>query len=324
MQKSISVVIPNYNGRDLLSKNLPSVYVALRQVNAEHEVIVVDDASSDDSVSLLRNEFKDVIVLVNEINRGFSPTINKGIIVAKKDLVLLLNSDVVLTPDFFKPLMPYFENNDTFGVSARFIGLNDDIIQDAGKYPELLLSGKIQPYNFYVDQPEGWVPTLFVSGGGGLIDRAKLQRLEGFNEIFAPFYVEDMDLSIRAWEAGWKCYYEHEAICRHPVAATIGRFHVKKSIWIITHRNKLILHDLHLSRTSKMIWNFRQAITLVIQGIAFRWKYHKAFLLYLGKRPQIRESKKRQQMICGNNIIPIEKIMKSMRREIDRQKKVRI
>ncbi|MFM9839862.1 MAG: glycosyltransferase family 2 protein [Cyclobacteriaceae bacterium] len=323
MQKSISVVIPNYNGRKLLEQNLPTVFAALQKTQVEYEVIISDDASTDDSLTIT-DIFFDVILIANKINRGFSPTINEGIKAARMELVLLLNTDVLLSANYFDTLFQYFDKEDTFGVCGRFIGLNDDKIQDAAKYPELLSSKKIQPYNFYIDKPTHWVPTLFVSGGGALVNRRKLLRLSGFDEIYAPFYMEDTDLSIRAWEAGWRCYYEHEAICRHPASTTINKFHKKRSVWVTTQRNKLILHSLHLSKKSKLIWNFRQAVTLLVQALAFRWKYHQAFFKYLRKRDEVRKSKQRQLEVCKGRALSIEKIMESLREEISKMEVVKL
>jgi GT2 family glycosyltransferase len=321
-RKSISVVIPTYNGRKLLEQNLPSVFTALKQAQVEYEVIISDDASVDDTLSI-KDVFPEVIILTNSVNRGFSPTINEGIKIAKKELILLLNSDVFLLANYFDNLFQYFDREDTFGVSGRFIGLNDEKIQEAAKYPQLLASKKIQPYNFYVDKAS-WIPTLYLCGGGALVDRKKLQRLRGFDEIYAPFYMEDTDLSIRAWEAGWKCYYEHEAICRHPSSTTIKKFHKKRSIWITTQRNKLILHSLHLNKKSKFIWNFRQIITLIVRALTFQWKYHQAFLKFLGKRSEITNSTQRQLVVCNGNVIPIETIMLITSKEIDQKKVVKL
>jgi GT2 family glycosyltransferase len=324
IKKSISVVIPNYNGRNLLAANLPSVFAALQTAAVEYEVIVSDDASTDESVAFLKENFKDVTIVCQKINRGFSPTINSGIAQASKQLVLLLNTDVFLLPDYFENLFHYFDHPDTFGVSGRFIGLDDDKIQDAGKYPLLLGSKKIQPFNFYIDSPSTLVTTLFVSGGGALVDRGKLKLLGGFDEIFAPFYYEDTDLSMRAWRLGWRCYYEHSAVCRHPASTTINKFNKKRKIWITTQRNKLIFHSLHLNTTSKWIWYSRQAVTLIVQAIALRWKYHIAFFNYLGKRSEIKKSKQRFLLISNAPLTPLEKIIKDICSELDKQKVIKI
>ncbi|MFM7431280.1 MAG: glycosyltransferase family 2 protein [Flammeovirgaceae bacterium] len=324
IKRSISVVLPNYNGRDLLAANLPSVYTALQKAGVEHEVIVADDASTDESVIFLRENFIDIKVVAQKTNRGFSPTINSGIELATKELVLLLNTDVSLLPDYFEHLFPYFDLPDTFGVSGRFIGLNDEKIQDAGKYPLLLGSKKIQPFNFYVDKPSELIATLFVSGGGALVDRKKLNLLGGFDEVYAPFYYEDTDLSIRAWRLGWRCYYEHSAVCRHPASTTINKYNKKRRIWITTQRNKLIFHSLHLNAQSKLIWYSRQAITLVIQAVVFRWKYHIAFFNYLGKLSEVKKSKQRFQSLSSVSILPLESVVKNICSELDRQKVIKL
>src|SRR5436190_15076638 len=110
---SISVVIPNYNGRDLLESNLPATYTALKIANVDYEIIVSDDASTDDSVNFLKKKYPAIKIIENKTNRGFSPTINTGIFAATKDLVFALNSDVKITGDYFTPQLNYFSNKDT-------------------------------------------------------------------------------------------------------------------------------------------------------------------------------------------------------------------
>lgn len=195
----------------------------------------------------------------------------------------------------------YFERSDTFGVTGRTIGLSDSIIQDSGKFPGQLLTGKIYHYNFYIKDPRNyWVPTLYLSGANALIDREKLKCLGGFDEIFAPFYCEDTDLSIRAWRLGYRSYYEHSSICRHPVSATIRKFHLSSHIWIISHRNKLILHAIHLVGLTRIVWNFKVWITLIGRSLVFDWNYLRAFRLYRELKPEIVNSIKRFSAVCHN------------------------
>ncbi|HNR75154.1 MAG TPA: glycosyltransferase, partial [Cyclobacteriaceae bacterium] len=100
--KGISVVIPNYNGRNLFPQTLPFVFKALENCGLPFEVIIVDDCSTDESVEFLRQNYPQIQVVVNEVNRGFAPTINRGAFLAKFDLLFLLNSDVKLEPDYFE------------------------------------------------------------------------------------------------------------------------------------------------------------------------------------------------------------------------------
>ena len=83
MGPSISVVIPTYKGKALLAQNLPSVFHALEQATTIFEIIVVDDASLDDTAAFLQEHYPSIKLLSNETNKGFSPTINKGIFAAQ-------------------------------------------------------------------------------------------------------------------------------------------------------------------------------------------------------------------------------------------------
>ena len=149
-----------------------------------------------------------------------------------------------------------------------------------------------------------------------MVDKSKLLQLGGFDEIYAPLYYEDTDLSVKAWRAGWRCYYEHEAICRHPASSTINKFNKKRNVWIITQRNKLIFHSIHLNKNSKLVWNFRQMVTLVVQAFAFRWKYHSSFLLFLRKKEEINASREKSENTFSINI-ETEIVLDSIRKELD-------
>lgn len=314
MKKSISVVIPNFNGKSLIERNLPSVYEALQAAKIEHEIIIVDDVSTDDSVLFIKANFPSVIILVNEVNQGFSPTINKGIQKATKDLVFALNSDVELTKEYFFLLIKYFEAENVFGVSGRTIGLHNEIIQEAAKFPRKRISGKIDPFNFYIRDSSGDVPTLYLSGANALLDRKKLIQLNGFDEIYAPFYYEDLDLAIRAWQTGWKCYYEHGAVCRHPASTTIKKYHARKNVWIINNRNKLILHAIHLKGFSRLVWNLKVYVSLLVRGLLFDWKYHRAFVQFLRRGDQVKKSKSVNHNT--GSIRPIEEIMTELKHDL--------
>lgn len=247
---SISVVIPNYNGKHLLEANLPSVVQALEDIKTEYEIIVVDDASSDSSVIFIQRNYPDIKLLVNEVNKGFSPTVNKGMFEAKYDLVLALNSDVKLTVDYFKAQLKYFEKSDTFGVMGKIVDHSGKHVQDAAKLPKVSFKGIKGTYNYIPEALPAtiWLPSFFLSGANALMDRKKMLELNGFDEIFAPFYFEDADLGIRAWRAGWKCYFEPEAVCMHELSSTIGKLKSEK-VKTIIERNRIVFNYLHLTGT---------------------------------------------------------------------------
>lgn len=252
---SISVVIPNYNGKHLLEDNLPSVVAALKHIQCGYEIIVVDDASVDESVAFMKQKYPDITLLVNELNKGFSPTINRGIFEAKYDLVLALNSDVKLTPDYFEEQLKYFGEHDTFGVMGKIIDHAGTQLQDGAKYPKTSIKGIKATFNYIPDvlPVSVWLPSFFLSGANALMDRKKLIQLGGFDELFAPFYFEDADLGLRAWRVGWRCYFEPNAVCMHATSSTISRLKSEK-VKTIIERNRIFFNYLHLDGSKLFLY----------------------------------------------------------------------
>src|SRR3954462_7651360 len=114
-RRGASVVIPNWNGRDLLEKYLPSVVEAM----GGNEIIVVDNGSTDGSAEFLRAAFPSVRVLALPKNLGFGGGSNAGFRAATNDIVVLLNSDMRVAPDFLAPLLEGFRAPAVFAVSCQ-------------------------------------------------------------------------------------------------------------------------------------------------------------------------------------------------------------
>jgi GT2 family glycosyltransferase len=260
-KKTISIVIPNYNGSQLLKTYLPFTFAAADNAGVDFEVIVVDDASTDDSAVLITANYPQIKLLVNAQNSGFSYTCNQGMAAAQHQLILLLNSDVKLAPDYFEQQFKYFEADDTFGVMGRIIDMEGDGIQDAARLPKFNGLKLKTDYFYYTNNDDDRLFTFYLSGANALIDATKLKAIGGFYELFSPFYCEDMELSIRAWKLGWKCYYEHQSVCRHQVSATTKG--LKKPKWIKStyYRNRFYMHALHLSGLALLAWYIQ--ITLI-------------------------------------------------------------
>ena len=314
-QKGISVVIPNYNGATLFPQTLPAVFEALVRSKLPWEVIISDDCSTDDSIAYLRENFPQIKLLQAGTNAGFAPTINKGIFAAQYDLVLLLNSDVKLSPDYFEKQLPYFEAEDTFGIMGRIIGWDDDAIQDGGKFPgahgiKIKTSGNYVPAN---PANKALLPSMYLSGANALVSREKIITLGGFNEIFAPFYVEDVELSLRAWRLGWKCYYEHNSICRHRISSSIKAKSKKIYIKKIYYRNKMFLHAIHLQPGQRFLWHLQLGLEVLVQLILGKFWWLSSLKMYMCTRKEVRASRENLKKAAGKTgLLSTDTVMKKI------------
>jgi GT2 family glycosyltransferase len=296
----ISVVIPNYNGRKLFPHTISPLISVMESATLPYEIIISDDCSTDDSVDFLNQNFPSITVIRGEMNKGFSATINRGIFQAKYDLVLLLNSDIILTEGYFTHQLKYFDDKDTFGVMGRIIGWNDEKIQDAARLPEFH-GLKIKTSGNYLLKPMGEesLYTLYLSGANALVNRRKLIELGGFDEIFSPFYIEDCDLSFRAWRLGWKCYYEHRAICRHQTSSSVKAKNKKQYVDVIYNRNKLFLHAIHLDSHQLPFWFIQVTVEALARILIFRTSFIKSISLFIKHRKDWRKSRAKYQTLMA-------------------------
>ncbi|SDD39511.1 glycosyltransferase family 2 protein [Pedobacter soli] len=324
MQKSVSIVIPNYNGKHLLEKYLPSVFIAAQNAGTEFEIIVIDDGSKDDSISFVQTNYPQIKLLVNDRNRGFSYTCNHGIGEAKHELILLLNSDVKLTPNYFEHQFKYFNKPDTFGVMARIMSFDESRIEDAAR---LLYYGgcRIKANKFYYSEnpTDETVYTAYLSGANALVNAKKLKELGGFDEIYSPFSSEDFDLSLRAWQLGWKCYYEHQSVCFHHVSGSTKTQIKSDFIKKIYYRNRYILQGIHLHGARKTLYPLQQIFTELIPklltGKTWVWSSYRD---YLAHKPQILESRKRLTVLKHKHqsLLKIDDVMQIINQSVTAKK----
>lgn len=234
MKKSklkVSVIIPNYNGEMLLRENLPSVINASKNAkNNIIEIIVVDDASTDNSVEVLKSEFPEVRVVKHKENRRFSASVNTGARSSKGDLICLLNSDVRPFEGFLVPVLSHFTDNLLFGVSlaekgyswAKGLFRNGFVLHQPGKPTRVSR------------------PTFWVNGGSGVFRREMWMKLKGMDEsLYPPFYWEDIDLSYRAQKRGWVVLWEPESKVVHKHEST-NKIFGEKFRSRIQERNQLL------------------------------------------------------------------------------------
>ncbi len=248
MTPAITIVIPNFNGAQLLQKNLPSVIRA-----AEHygnaTISVVDDGSKDTSVAVIQASFPQVRLLRHAQNRGFSEAILTGVNAAESEYVFLLNSDVEVAESCLKFLVQYFEQPDTFAVCPLIYEENGEVNRHSWNVRRYS-KGALRAQSWQLEQALQQVktrrlPNLYTSGGSMLVRRSMFLALGGFHPIYKPFYGEDYDLGLRAWRQGWRSYFEPRTSVVHQsqgsIKDNVKRAYVKQ----IRRRNKYLLEWIH-------------------------------------------------------------------------------
>ena len=235
-----AIVIPNWNGRDLLEKYLPSVIAAAERVPGS-EVIVVDNGSTDGSAAFIRERFPKVRVVALATNLGFGGGSNAGFRAARHDVVVLLNSDMRVEPDFLQPLLDGFTDERVFSVSCQiFFSDPNKIREETGLTEFWWERGSLRVR--HRTEPDIWelYPCAYGGGGSCAFDRRKFLELGGFDELLAPFYLEDTDLGYLAWKRGWKNLYQPASMVFHEHRGTIGRRFSEAYIQSVLKKNFLL------------------------------------------------------------------------------------
>ncbi len=239
----ISAVVPNFDGRDLLERYLPSVIREVGEYPGPAEILVVDDGSRDGSPRYVRESFPNVRVIDLGRNRGALDAKNAGFEASDGDLILCLNNDVELTPGFLPPMVPLFEDPELFGVGPRML------LMSKGLRDESLTAGELRRGRFGVLQPglmdspvqcNEVSPVLYPHGGACLYDRAKLLALGGYDRIYHPIYWDDLDVGYAAWKRGWKCLYQPASTALHQHMATTLRTGGLEKVHRLLERNMLL------------------------------------------------------------------------------------
>jgi GT2 family glycosyltransferase/glycosyltransferase involved in cell wall biosynthesis len=218
-----SIVIPNWNGRDLLAKYLPSVVASIEN-HPDSEVIVVDNGSTDGSVAFVEEFFPNVRLLPLKENLGFGGGSNAGFRAAHNDVVVLLNSDMRVEPDFLQPLLDGFTDEKVFSVSCQiFFSDPTKLRQETGLTESWWDQGALRVRHRNDEKITDLYPCAYGGGGSCAFDRHKFLELGGFDEILAPFYLEDTDLGYMAWKRGWRTMYQPASVVYHEHRGTIGK-----------------------------------------------------------------------------------------------------
>ncbi|MCZ3367114.1 MULTISPECIES: glycosyltransferase family 2 protein [Methanobacterium] len=269
MDTKILVIIPNFNGRHFLKTCLDSIK---KQNYLFYEVIIIDNASSDESVRYIHENYPEFTLIQNKENLGFAAAVNQGIRSSSSEYVFLLNNDVELEPDSISNLLKCIEKDERiFAVSSKMIRYNDRRkMDDAGdEYTILGWTRKVgdgKSPDLYVAERE----TFSACAGAALYRRSILDELGCFDENFFA-YMEDVDISYRARIQGYKCVYCPEAVIYHFGSGTSGSKYNEFKIRLAARNNVYVPYK-------NMPWP-----QLVINGIFLLAGYFIKYIFFFKK-----------------------------------------
>ncbi len=263
-----SIIILNWNGRDLLEQGLPSIIKAVETDGRSHEILVVDNGSTDNSVEYVQKCFPGIRILALGKNLGFAEGNNAGVRAAKHDVVILLNNDMVVDPLFISPLLKGFGPK-TFAVSSQiFHQDSSQRREETGKTTAVFRRGMIDYSHREMESdsfPRKHYPIFWAGGGSSAFHRDKLLSLGGFHSLFSPAYVEDTDLSYRAWKIGWEVLLAPESKVYHKHRASAKRRFRESELQALIARNQFLF-----------IWkNIESWKLLISHGIFLPWNCYR-------------------------------------------------
>ena len=300
----ITLVITNWNGKDLLRECLPSILKAVAFDSKRlYEIMVVDDCSTDDSLKILEEEFPDVKILKTPVNMGFQRANNYGIKKSDSRLVMPMNNDIKLDEDALFHLAKHFEKGDVFSVSGKFFGFDGKTFLYGNR------GGYFKNGHFYLyeKEPDDNSQTLFACGGAFMVDRKRYLELGGFDNLYHPLYYEEIDLSYRALKRGWEVCYEPKSIAYHKVQSTITKQEKKRSIELISARNNYLFvwkNILDPSFTLQFI--FFIPLFLIRDLFKLKSRFWVAFFMAIKRMPaalKSRKEEKRETLISDHEIL---------------------
>ena len=269
MSVRLAIVIVNFNARDWLEKCLRTIYE--QDIVEELEIVVVDCASTDDSVDVVRREFPSCKLIASEENLGFGRGNNIGAAQSSAPMLLFLNPDTEVSKGALAELLTFMERNPQYGAAGGRIYDGDGALErSAGIWPTLFslildrllvrwpaLRNPLEPLaHHYWDYDEqrdvGWVTGAYL-----WVRRDLFERLEGFDrDIF--MYYEDVDLCYRIWEHGGR-------ICFFPGASII---HYRNKAPIQDRRRKhMMYHGLHQFASKHYSWRHHGITRLASQAL---------------------------------------------------------
>ena len=245
IKSSVSIVIPHWNNVDVLSECLESI---LNTDFENFETIVVDNASTDNSVASVRSNYPNVKLIENDKNYGYAGGCNIGAEAASGDFLIFLNNDTVQEKDWISNLIKTINSDDKIAaVQPKILNYYDRNVFDyaggSGGHMDIycfpFARGRIFSFQ---ENDEGQYNNkekcFWSSGTCFMVRRELFQKSGGFDESFFA-HMEEIDLCWRLYAMGFEVWVEPDSVVYHKNALTLPMYSHKK--YYLNHRNSLLM-----------------------------------------------------------------------------------
>ena len=268
LQPLVAIVILNWNGKKFLEHFLPSV---IASTYANKKIIVADNASSDDSISFLTNNYPQISIIINPANEGFARGYNLALQQVKADFYVLLNSDVEVTPSWIEPIVSLMEYDKKIAACQPKVLFHANRTQfeyaggsggwiDKFGYP--FCRGRIFEICETDEGQYDSVQPCFWASGAAMFVRAELYQQQGGLDEFFFAHQEEIDLCWRLQLAGYTIYVQPASVVYHVGGGTLPKGNSRKTF--LNFRNNLIMLYKNLPRPSVFfILFFRMLLDVV-------------------------------------------------------------
>ncbi len=296
----VSIVIVNYNTRDLLEACLTSIYRS--QTGATFEVIVVDNNSSDGSLPMVQSCFKSVRVIVNNKNIGFAVACNQGIRIARGKYILLLNSDTEILSDtlfLLKRFLGTIRPELKIGIIGCKICNSDGTLQySTGKFPSIwsTITDMFKPRHKRKYDLNGYDESHevdWVTGACMVIDRRLIHHAGLMDERYFMYY-EEVDYCLKAKSMGWKVFYLSSVSIIHKNPLVYKRHKVGAKVMMEIRRSHLYYFRKNHNYFSFLFLSFATLTLLLVKFCCSQ------VVFYFTK-----ESRRRQRKETGSVLIAV-------------------
>lgn len=323
-----TLALRSLNGRELLEECLPSLVKAIRHRNhPDDEIIVGDDFSSDGTAEMLAEKFPSVKVIRMERHSGCPLTANRVIGAAKNEIVVMMDNDVKVEPDFIGPALAHFNDPAVFAVTMRARRWDMETFQSGGQVGRFRRGFLRAWENYDVPRPDESplaagrkLVSLYGIGAHVAYRKSMFLEIGGFDPLFSPYIWEDTEICYRAWKRGWKTMYEPRCNVYHKVHGSAAKLFKSDRMAQSSERNRLVFHWKMLADADLWFWHL---LNLFFRTVLAVPTFNKLFLRSLFEAvtmlPEIqkkRENDRKHWVLSDREILakPLETLM-ALKRE---------